>query len=84
MPILIQMELNIAFFANVTGDHSTAKRFLQISDVRKEAINSIFWNANMKQWLDSWLSNTTHEVFSSAARINLPYRQLCLGLQQIC
>ncbi|KEH21287.1 probable trehalase isoform X1 [Medicago truncatula] len=59
---LLGMELNIAFFANVTGDNRTAEHFLQISDVRKEAINSVFWNANMKQWLDSWLSNTTHEV----------------------
>ncbi|GAU11826.1 hypothetical protein TSUD_75770 [Trifolium subterraneum] len=58
---ILGMELNIAFFANVTGDHSTAKHFMQISDIRKEAINSVFWNANMKQWLDSWLSNTTHE-----------------------
>ncbi|CAJ2676395.1 unnamed protein product [Trifolium pratense] len=59
---ILGMELNIAFFANVTGDHSIAKHFQQISDVRKEAINSVFWNANMKQWLDSWLSNNTHEV----------------------
>ncbi|PNX96455.1 trehalase, partial [Trifolium pratense] len=58
---ILGMELNIAFFANVTGDHSIAKHFQQISDVRKEAINSVFWNANMKQWLDSWLSNNTHE-----------------------
>lgn len=60
------MELNIAFFAKVTGDNSTAKHFLEISDVRKKAINSVFWNASMKQWLDCWLSNSTCEVFSSA------------------
>jgi len=70
------MELNIAFFANITGDNRTAEHFLQISDVRKEAINSVFWNADMKQWLDSWLSNTTHEVFSSATCINPPYGEL--------
>lgn len=70
---MIQMELNIAFFANVTGDNSTAKHFLQISDVRKEAMNSIFWNANKKQWFDCWLSNATSEVFSNATCINLPY-----------
>nr|XP_004503576.2 probable trehalase isoform X1 [Cicer arietinum] len=59
---LLGMELNIAFFAKVTGDNSTAKHFLQISDVRTKAMNSVFWNANMKQWLDCWLSNTTSEV----------------------
>ncbi|XP_058732155.1 probable trehalase isoform X2 [Vicia villosa] len=59
---ILGMELNIAFFANVTGDNSTAKHFRQISDVRKEAINSIFWNANKKQWFDCWLSNASSEV----------------------
>ncbi|KAK7399070.1 hypothetical protein VNO78_10245 [Psophocarpus tetragonolobus] len=59
---LLGMELNIAFFAKVTGDNSTAERFLEISDLRKKAINSIFWNANMKQWFDYWLSDTCEEV----------------------
>ncbi|KAK7251456.1 hypothetical protein RIF29_34676 [Crotalaria pallida] len=58
---LLGMELNIAFFAKVTGDNSTAEHFLEISDVRKKALNSIFWNANMKQWLDYWLSSSTSE-----------------------
>lgn len=70
------MELNIAFFANVTGDNSTAKHFRKISDVRKEAINSIFWNANKKQWFDCWLSDAESEVFSSATCIILPYEEL--------
>lgn len=51
------MELNIAFFAKITGEHSTAKHFLEISDARKKAVSSVFWNANMKQWVDCWLSN---------------------------
>ncbi|KAK7358484.1 hypothetical protein VNO77_00412 [Canavalia gladiata] len=58
---LLGMELNIAFFAKVTGDNSTAEHFLEISDLRKKAMNSVFWNANMKQWLDYWLSNSTCE-----------------------
>ncbi|XP_061347668.1 probable trehalase [Gastrolobium bilobum] len=58
---LLGMELNIAFFAKVTGDNSTAKHFLEISHVRKNAMNSVFWNVNKKQWLDYWLSNDTCE-----------------------
>ncbi|RDX83449.1 putative trehalase, partial [Mucuna pruriens] len=59
---LLGMELNIAFFAKVTGDNSTAERFLEISDLRKKAMNSVFWNANKKQWLDYWLDSTCEEV----------------------
>ncbi|KAL2342640.1 hypothetical protein Fmac_003925 [Flemingia macrophylla] len=59
---ILGMELNIAFFAKVTGDNSTAQRFLEISDLRKKAMNSVFWNANKKQWLDYWLSNTCEDV----------------------
>ncbi|KAK7318060.1 hypothetical protein RJT34_02758 [Clitoria ternatea] len=58
---LIGMELNIAFFAKVTGDNSTAEHFLEISELRKKAINSVFWNANMKQWLDYWLDSSKCE-----------------------
>lgn len=61
---LVQMELNIAFSAKVTGDYSTAQQFLQLSDHRKKALNSVFWNANMKQWLDYWLTNSTCQVLS--------------------
>ncbi|KAK7282054.1 hypothetical protein RIF29_10556 [Crotalaria pallida] len=41
---LLGMELNIAFFAKVTGDNSKAEHFLEIYDVRKKAMNSILWN----------------------------------------
>ncbi|KAE9614049.1 putative alpha,alpha-trehalase [Lupinus albus] len=58
---LLGMELNIAFFAKVIGDDSTAEKFLEISDVRKKAMNSVFWNENMKQWLDYWLKSSTSE-----------------------
>ncbi|KAJ1438045.1 Six-hairpin glycosidase superfamily [Sesbania bispinosa] len=58
---LLGMELNIAFFAKVTGDNSTAEHFMEISDARKKAINSVFWNSNMKQWLDYWLGNSKSE-----------------------
>ncbi|XP_057420497.1 probable trehalase isoform X2 [Lotus japonicus] len=58
---LLGMEHNIAFFAKVTGDNSTAEHFLQISDLRKKSMNSVFWNSNMTQWLDYWLSDSTSE-----------------------
>ncbi|CAL0312564.1 unnamed protein product [Lupinus luteus] len=58
---LLGMELNIAFFAKVIGDDNTAEEFLEISDVRKKAMNCVFWNENMKQWLDYWLSSSTSE-----------------------
>ncbi|MED6145895.1 hypothetical protein PIB30_029379 [Stylosanthes scabra] len=59
---LLGMELNIAFFAKAIGDRTTTKRFTELSDVRKKAINSVFWSANKKQWLDYWLNNGTCEV----------------------
>ncbi|KAK7282333.1 hypothetical protein RIF29_11014 [Crotalaria pallida] len=58
---LLGMELNIAFFAKVTRGNSKAEQFLEISDVRKKEMNSIFWNANTK--LDYWLSNSTSDFF---------------------
>ncbi|XP_047178246.1 trehalase-like [Vigna umbellata] len=59
---ILGMELNIAFFAKVVGDNGTAERFLENADLRKKAMDSVFWNANMKQWLDYWLENTCEEV----------------------
>ncbi|BAT76094.1 hypothetical protein LR48_Vigan01g236300 [Vigna angularis] len=59
---VLGMELNIAFFAKVVGDNGTAERFLENADLRKKAMDSVFWNANMKQWLDYWLENTCEEV----------------------
>ena len=66
------MELNITFFAKVTGDNDTAEHFLKASDVRKKAMNSVFWNEDMKQWLDYWITNSTCQVFPSATCRNLP------------
>ncbi|RYR67075.1 hypothetical protein Ahy_A03g013322 [Arachis hypogaea] len=46
------MELNIAFFAKAIGDGTTAKHFMELSNASKKAINSVFWSASKKQWLD--------------------------------
>ncbi|XAR70139.1 Alpha,alpha-trehalase [Bertholletia excelsa] len=56
---VLKMELDIAFFANVTGDAITATKFLEFAQARKEAMNSILWNAEMGQWLDYWISSDT-------------------------
>lgn len=62
---MVQMELDIAFFAKVVGDNKTSESFLEASQRRKQAINSIFWNEEMGQWLDYWLdSGATPEVTS--------------------
>ncbi|WMV44096.1 hypothetical protein MTR67_037481 [Solanum verrucosum] len=60
---LLKMELNIAFLANLVGESSTASHFTEAAQNRQKAINCIFWNAEMGQWLDYWLINSdTSEV----------------------
>ena len=56
------MELDISFLAKVTGDYTISKRFLKASQVRKKAIESIFWNAQTGQWYDYWVSNSKSTV----------------------
>uniref|UniRef100_A0A5B7B4W1 Trehalase n=1 Tax=Davidia involucrata TaxID=16924 RepID=A0A5B7B4W1_DAVIN len=55
---ILKMELDIAFLANVAGESSIAQHFLEASQARQLAMNSVFWNAEMGQWLDYWLSNS--------------------------
>lgn len=52
---LLQMELNIEFFAKTLGESSIAKTFIQASNARHIAIDTILWNDEMGQWLDYWL-----------------------------
>ncbi|OAY59719.1 trehalase [Manihot esculenta] len=60
---ILKMELGIAFLAKETGDESIAESFLEASQARKRAINSVFWNEKMGQWLDYWLiTGTTCQV----------------------
>ncbi|XP_028099384.1 probable trehalase [Camellia sinensis] len=56
---ILKMELDIAFLANVTGDCTISVHFQEAAQARKQAMNSVFWNAEMGQWLDYWLSNGT-------------------------
>ncbi|KAL3362500.1 hypothetical protein AABB24_015077 [Solanum stoloniferum] len=62
---LLKMELNIAFLANLVGESSTASHFTEAAQNRQKAINCIFWNAEMGQWLDYWLinSDTSEDIY---------------------
>ncbi|TMX01809.1 hypothetical protein EJD97_023550 [Solanum chilense] len=62
---LLKMELDIAFLANLVGESSTASHFTEAAQNRQKAINCIFWNAEMGQWLDYWLSNseTSEDIY---------------------
>ncbi|KAL8505396.1 hypothetical protein ACS0TY_016580 [Phlomoides rotata] len=55
---VLKMELDITSLANAIGDSITAERFREASEARKKAINSIFWNTEMQQWLDYWLNDS--------------------------
>ncbi|KAL5747755.1 hypothetical protein ACOSQ2_025052 [Xanthoceras sorbifolium] len=56
---LLGMELDIAFLARVVGENETSESFLEASQARKAAINSVFWNEEKGQWLDYWTNNGT-------------------------
>ncbi|XP_024028556.1 trehalase isoform X2 [Morus notabilis] len=58
---ILGMELDIAFLAKVTGDHCVSEQFSEASRTRRKAMESIFWNAEMGQWNDYWLSNSKHK-----------------------
>lgn len=56
---VLKMEQDIAFLAKETGEEGVAESFMEASQARKRAINSIFWNAKMGHWLDYWLTSGT-------------------------
>ncbi|GKV53285.1 hypothetical protein SLEP1_g59818 [Rubroshorea leprosula] len=56
---ILKMELDISFLAREIGADGIAENFLKASQARQRAINSVFWNEKMGQWLDYWLSNGT-------------------------
>jgi alpha,alpha-trehalase len=53
------MELDIAFLAKILGNKSTMESFMEVAEARKNAINSVFWDAEKGQWLDYRLTNGT-------------------------
>lgn len=95
----VQMELNIAFFARLIGDHSAAEKFSAASQARRAAINSVFWNAKMDQWLDYWLINSNsckvkilimlllsyelHQFLKYSACTNPSTRELTVGMGKV-
>ncbi|KAK2978651.1 hypothetical protein RJ640_019108 [Escallonia rubra] len=56
---ILKMELDISFLANAVGENNTAAHFMEAAGARQEAMNSVFWNAEMGQWLDYWLKGNT-------------------------
>ena len=50
------MELDIAYFSKLIGDVPSMKKFYKSSLSRRETLKSVFWNDEMGQWLDYWLS----------------------------
>ncbi|EFJ14331.1 hypothetical protein SELMODRAFT_156751 [Selaginella moellendorffii] len=49
------MENNIAYFAKLLGKKELQRRFHKHATSRKAAINAVFWNEEMGQYLDYWL-----------------------------
>ncbi|MCO5609105.1 hypothetical protein L7F22_063327 [Adiantum nelumboides] len=49
---IFQMEMNIAYIAEVLGNQIVAARFSKAAKARRLAINSIMWNDDMGQWFD--------------------------------
>ncbi|KAL5551550.1 hypothetical protein UlMin_001726 [Ulmus minor] len=75
---ILGMERDIAFLAKVTGDYGLSEQFSEFAEARKKAIESVFWNEEMGQWLDYWLGssrceeaqkreagNQNHNIFAS-------------------
>ncbi|CAN0840878.1 TRE1 [Linum grandiflorum] len=54
---LLKLELDITFLANVTGEETVAQGFLEASQARKQAIQSVFWNSEKGQWFDYWVKD---------------------------
>lgn len=55
---ILKMELDIAFLANVAGDSATALHFIEASQARQKAMNSVFWDGEKGQWFDYWLNDS--------------------------
>ena len=72
-----QMELDIMLLAKETGEGSIAESFLEYSQARKRAINSIFWNEKMGQWLDYWITNDTACQVPCSCKCCLNYIYSC-------
>ncbi|KAF3434222.1 hypothetical protein FNV43_RR25325 [Rhamnella rubrinervis] len=56
---ILGMELDIASLAKVIGDYDISKHFFEAAQAREKAIRSVFWNAEMGQWLDYWLNDSS-------------------------
>ena len=53
------MELDISSLAKVIGETSISECFVEASQERKKAMDSVLWNAEMGQWVDYWLADNS-------------------------
>jgi alpha,alpha-trehalase len=67
---LYQMENNIAWMAQQTGDAATSDRFKRAAAARKQAINALLWDNEAGMWRDGILSPTTNTNSSSSSNVN--------------
>lgn len=56
------MELDIVYLAKEIGDHIISASFVEASQARQKAMESVFWCPKMGQWLDYWFSDNTCKV----------------------
>lgn len=53
------MELDIASLAKFIGENTISERFVEASQGRKRAMDSVFWNEKKGQWVDYWLTKNS-------------------------
>lgn len=68
------MELDIASLAKAIGENTISECFVEASHGRKKAMDSVFWNAGMGQWVDYWLGDN-----STSCKVISTY-EVCEGL----
>eukprot|EP00878_Enallax_costatus_P016595 GHUV01017413.1.p1 GENE.GHUV01017413.1~~GHUV01017413.1.p1 ORF type:complete len:351 (+),score=99.53 GHUV01017413.1:657-1709(+) len=70
---LYQMESNIAWMANITGDAAVAERFTAAAAARKQAIQELLWDEAEGMWRDGILSPTVNSTNSSSTNPDQVY-----------
>ncbi|KAF6257659.1 trehalase-domain-containing protein [Scenedesmus sp. NREL 46B-D3] len=72
---LFQMERNIAWAANQTGDAATSEQFNRAAAKRRAAMQALLWNATTGMWHDGILSsaNTSGSSSNTTAAAGQPY-----------
>jgi hypothetical protein len=64
---LLQMERNIAFFANATANSTLADQFTAYAAGRQAAIDAVLWSPSLGRWTDFVLNTNTLDGSSCSA-----------------